>query len=479
MLSRLIKTTALLIIISGSAYAQDGYQIKFKIDGLKDTTVYLGYFYGESTYVKDTAKVNSKGEFVFDGVKPLNRGIHFVIIDRTRLFDFVIGKSQKFSMETRSDDYIQNMVVKGDPDNQLFFENMRFNADRNKEAEPIMKILNDEKATEEQKQKAREEFAKINEKVLEYQKSVITKNPELLTSKILNSTRRIEIPDPPKKADGSIDSTFQFRYYREHFFDNFDLAEDGLIRMPRPVYSEKVNEYLDKLFLQQKDTLIRAAEGLIAKARPNQETYKYMVYLLTQKYWNPEIMGLDEVFVHIYDKYYASGEMDFWANAGMKKNFKEHADRQRLSMIGKPAPNLILGDVSKQMKSMHAIKNKYTVLYFFDPDCGHCKKETPKLVEFLNKTKHDVGVYTVSLDTSLVKLKKYVEEMKMQKFTNTSFYYSAVGHFNQYYDAPTTPTIYIIDEKKKIIAKKFPSAERIEEFLTNYERMLKAQASAK
>jgi peroxiredoxin len=479
LLSNLKSFCILLLFISQAATAQKGYNIRFNIEGLKDTTIYLGYYYGESTYVKDTASVDSKGTFVFDGNKPLNRGIHFLILDRTRLFEFVIGDAQHFSMTSKTLDYVKHMQVQGDPDNQLFFENLKFNMERNKEAEPLIKILNDANATDEDKKAARDGFAKINEKVMDYQKELISNNPNLVTAKIINAGRRLEIPDPPKKANGNIDSTFQYRYYRNHFFDHFDLSDDALIRMPKPMYAEKVKEYLDKLLLQQADTLIRATEDLIARAKKNEETYKYMVWLLAQKYWSPEIMGLDEVFVNISDKYFASGQMDYWANANLKKSIKEQADRMRLSMVGKTAPNLILGDVNKQMKSLHDLRNKYTILYIYDPDCAHCKKETPKIVDLLNKTKLDIGVYTVCTDTSLVKMKKYIDEMKMQKFTNTTFYYSAVGNYNKLYDAPTTPTIYIIDEKKKIIAKKFPGADKIEEFLINYERMIKAQASSK
>jgi hypothetical protein len=55
-----------------SSFGQSGYKIDFKVDGLKDTTIYLGYFWGEgTTYIKDTATVNSKGEFSFTGKQPL------------------------------------------------------------------------------------------------------------------------------------------------------------------------------------------------------------------------------------------------------------------------------------------------------------------------------------------------------------------------------------------------------------------------
>ncbi len=40
------------------------------------------------------------------------------------------------------------------------------------------------------------------------------------------------------------------------------------------------------------------------------------------KYQQPEIMGLDAVYVNIYDKYFATGEMSFWVNDKMAKNLE-------------------------------------------------------------------------------------------------------------------------------------------------------------
>jgi hypothetical protein len=45
-------------------------------------------------------------------------------------------------------------------------------------------------------------------------------------------------------------------------------------------------------------------------------------------------------------------------------------------------------------------------------------------------------------------------------------------HFSKQYYAELTPTVYILDEKKKIIARKI-DVEQIDNFLTNYESMLK------
>lgn len=461
-------------LTSGVCFSQEaGYNLQFHIHGLKDTTVMLGYYYGESTYVKDTAKVNSKGEFFFDGKSSLDHGVYFLILNKTRVFEFVISGDQYFEIEADTVDYIKSMKITGDIDNKLFLENMLFNMERHKEAEPFINVLKDSTLADADKKEAREAFNQINQKVMDYHADIIAKYPATMTARIFKTTQPVKIPDPPKKADGSIDSTFQLRWYREHFFDNFDLSDDALIRLPRPVYSEKVNEYLDKLFVPEADTLIKAIEWMVAKAKKNQETYKYLVYQCLQKYQNPEIMGLDKIFVHLTDKYYTSGEMDFWVNDKFKKNLKEHADRLRKSLIGVQAPNLIMQDANQRLRSMYDIPNKYTVVYFFDPDCGHCKKETPRLVSFYdqNKAKLNVEIFAVSADTSLNKMRDYIKEMNM-KWITVNGPRSAVGSYHDLYDAMTTPTLYVLDERKKIIAKKIP-AEKLEEFLVNYEKFQK------
>jgi len=465
----------LLFVFSSVGYAQNLYKIEFKIKGWKDTTAYLGNYYGESTHLRDTAQVKG-GQFVFDGKKPLAQGVYFLVLNKTKLFDFVVGKNTFFALETNADDYIKNMVVKNDEDNKLYFDNLRFLDERRQEAEPFIKILQDSLLKDEQKKAAREEFSKINDKVMAYQSAVIEKHPTSLTARLLKATKQIDVPAPPKKADGSIDSTFQLKYYRQHFFDNFDLADDALIRMPSPFYQEKIKEYLEKLFLPAPDTITKVINQLAAITKKNQETYKYFIYNCMVMYQQPEIMGLDEVFVNLYDKYYASGEMDFWITSPVKKNLKDHADKIRSSMIGRKGANLIMQDQNLQPRSMYDIKNKYTILYIFDPDCGHCREETPKLVEFYTKSKakYNFEVFAVAQDSSLAKMKNFIKEFKTPWITVNGPRTYIKEHYTKLYHAETTPTIYILDDKKKIIAKKLP-VKQLDEFLSKHEKIEKIE----
>ena len=63
-----------LFVVSLSAFSQknspaksQGHNLKFKINGLKDTVAYLAGYYGPKQYFKDTAAVDSQGNCTFKG----------------------------------------------------------------------------------------------------------------------------------------------------------------------------------------------------------------------------------------------------------------------------------------------------------------------------------------------------------------------------------------------------------------------------
>jgi len=57
----LIIVILILCRIDGFA-AKEDITLKLKIKGLKDTICFLGNYFGDKQYLRDTAKINSKGE---------------------------------------------------------------------------------------------------------------------------------------------------------------------------------------------------------------------------------------------------------------------------------------------------------------------------------------------------------------------------------------------------------------------------------
>ncbi len=429
----------------------------------------LAYYFNESTYTRDNSTTDSTGKVIWEGTERLNPGVYIMVLtdEKQKLFDFAVYDDQHFTLKTTNEDLYREMKVEGDINNELFFDNLIFNGNQNQIAGPLGEILSDSSATEDERNRAKKELEKINARVKDFQDSIIANFPNTLVGKILKARQTFEFPPSLSEAtDGNKQE--RYRYYKEHFWDNIDLKDDAMLRLPFPLMQQKVDEYFDKVVYQGPDSILIEMENLIGITKENPEMYKYLVWALTSKYYAPPVMGLDEVFVHLNDKYFESGEMDYWADEQLKTNVKDRADKLRLSMIGMKAPDLRMLDADMRARSMLDINNKYTILYFYDPDCGHCKTETPILVDFANSTDFDVQVFSVCADTSLVKMKNYITDMGMSKWVNVNGPRSMVGHYQDLYDAFQTPTLYVINEEKEIIAKKLP-ADMLREFLTNYE----------
>ena len=47
------------------------------------------------------------------------------------------------------------------------------------------------------------------------------------------------------------------------------------------------------------------------------------------------------------------------------------------------APRIVLPDTSNKMQDLYRLDADFTLLYFWDPTCGHCKKVTPKLKSYM------------------------------------------------------------------------------------------------
>lgn len=460
----------LFVLFSTAALAQNAYKLDFKVKGLKPAPVYLGFYQQDKTFARDTAQADASGVFSFTGTKKLNQGLYFLMQDN-HLFDFVVGSDQEFSISTSTDD-LRTLVVTGDEDNLLFVENWKILSTANKSSEPHVKVLRDSTASPERKAEANKIYEETGKQVLAQQEEIIAKNPNSVTARLLRMHKPLNVPDPPKKPDGTIDSTFQLKYYKQHYFDNFGLDDEVMLRVPKVIYWDKVQGYLDKLFIQQPDTLFNAVDKLIAIAKQNQDTYKYLVWNAIVYYQNHSIMGLDQVYVRLVDKYITSGEMDYWLDKKTVGNMKDYADKLRRGPIGTKGANLIMQDAQLQPKSMYDIKTKYTVLFFFKPSCGHCREETPKLVKLYNekKKKLNLEVFAVSTDTTMKEMKDFINDFKTPWITVNGPRSYIKEHFSKLYYAELTPTVYVLDENKKIIARRI-DVEQIDDFIENYEKM--------
>ncbi len=171
---------------------------------------------------------------------------------------------------------------------------------------------------------------------------------------------------------------------------------------------------------------------------------------------------MDAVFVYMTDNYYKKGDA-YWVDSLQLQKIIKRSDQLKPTLIGKVAPDLKMKDAYLKDISLHGVKAKYTLLFIWDPECGHCKKEAPKLLELYNKIKtKGVEVYAVCTGVDHEKWQKFVDENNL-KWINVWDPYNTTN-FRHIYDVYSTPILYILDENKKIVAKRI-GVEQIEEII--------------
>ncbi|MDR0419359.1 MAG: TlpA family protein disulfide reductase, partial [Prevotellaceae bacterium] len=233
----------------------------------------------------------------------------------------------------------------------------------------------------------------------------------------------------------------------------------------------------NNLIIPDPDTIIKHADMLIERSKGNREMFRYITEYFFQKYQASEIMSHDIIVVYLADKYYLSGEA-YWADEEYLGKIKDRADKLRPNLVGKTAPELLLQTIDGRYESLRKLRTSYTILYFWEPSCGHCRKETPKLWDLYNKYRDKgVEVYAVYTQYKHTEWENYVNEHQYDWINvwdgiegtdsegkQTTF--SLGSNFRNLYDIYSTPVIYFLDKDKKILAKRIDIAT-LEKMLNN------------
>lgn len=435
------------LFISNSISAQDSYEINLKIEGLEDTVGYLGYHYGNKKYVQDTASIDEFGQITFKGDTKLKKGVYFLYCPK--FYMEFIGGEDVISIKTKKSSIYDSMLVTGSIENESF-----------RDFQVLMKAyqvnvqgLSSELGNANTESDSSELYAKMNElRILNVKNrdSLEVIYRENYTGALLRLMRS------PKELKIETDSITleirkaQYSYYKEHFFDGIDFNADGTMRAP--VFHNKVKEYLTQVTIQNPDSIIASIDYILEKSKNNDATYRYWLISFLQDYQNAKIMGMDKIFVHISDNYYLNGKAP-WAEEEMLKKLKDEMFFQRENQIGLKAPEIYLADTLKRPFNLYGLNAKYTILFFYSPTCGHCKKSTPGMLDLYHDFKKDglkmIGICT---DTEMDKWKNFIKDFELDWINVADM--EVKSNFRMQYNVRTTPVIYLLDKDKTIIAKK-------------------------
>ena len=459
----------LIAALSGSLYLQaQGYQITVKLKDFTGGKLFLAHYMGRSTYLADSADVNGSGEVVLKGKEKLLPGIYLVVLPgKQKYIETLIDKEQVFSVAIDTSDLVNKTVYKNSADNDLFLAYNKFLSRQEALGRNIRQELS-AAHTAADSAKVAPLQQELGKKIQDFRADFIARHPNTILSTIF-----LAMKEPVVPPHASADSSFAYRYFKAHYWDEVDLESDRLVRTP--ILEGKLKKYFTQLVPAYPDSIIVDCDALIARTRKSKEVFKFVLWWLTYNYESSPYMGMDAVFVHLVEKYYVPGEA-FWLNDEQLNKIVDRAYTMAPNLIGKQAAPLEFKDTASHAISLYKTPAKYTVLVFWDPTCGHCKTEIPRLDSAWRANWKSKGVAMIGVKTEGTREEwlQFIRDHHLKGWIHGSDPQSATN-YRRLYDVYSTPMVYLLDEKKKIVAKKL-GVEQLQEFL---DRVTAKNAAAK
>lgn len=460
MKNKLLFNGVLIIVLLFSSFclkAKDGYKIQLKFTDIKDSFAYLAHYYGKplpTIYKTDSAKIDKNGVAVFQSQSKVLGGIYMVLLsDKKTYFDFLLDNGCDMSIIVTVKDLPLGLKFSNSAENTGFVEYGKFLATFGQQQQKYIDQLTKAKNAIDS-QSISNKMKADGKELVAYRKNYIQKDPQSLLSKVFGA---LSIPEVPEGihylSDGkTIDSAFGYLYYKSHYWDGFDFSDDRLIHTP--VYDSRLDEYFNKLVFPHEDSVIKESNIILSKTKNSPELFKYSLWWLCRNAETSKVMGMDAVVVYLVENYHMKGAAPWLSQEELQK-YINGVRKIAPNVIGNIAPEIKLPDVNGIQQSLQAQKNRYTLLIFWSPDCGHCKEEIPKIDSLYKASlkKKGVGIYAVSTFDEEKPWKDFIKEKKIEDWMHV-WDPQRTSDFRENYNVYMTPILYLLDGKKIIKAKR-------------------------
>ncbi len=480
MRNKIILSVALFLCFNNVLLSQ--VSLKATISNYPNQTISYYQCYTDSLIFIDSIKTDPKGKFIVSAFK------------KTALYKFVMPNNQGFYILNDGKEteiktvYLPNIsnnwasdsleVVKSD-ENKMFYafqQQQKLVTIANYVLKEIMRLypLQDPfhkqiEAEYVQRYKAMEQlFEKVNRK-----------HPNSFSAKFINAYYQPLNPNwkQPDQWRDSIIVAHYFDYFNptDSFYLNTNILPEkieiylGLKTNKKDDYGQPIND--EMLFAKaaqefvEQTKVYKTAEGRVLKIEDNVGgCFDFCLQYLLKKF-NKE--HKETAFLYLCDQNLKAKEGNCQTE---NKHFdwaREKAGKLRNIAIGSPAPDF---NTSDNMQ-LSGIQSDYTLVLFWATWCPHCTQEVPKIKktvdDFNQKSSKKIITVAVSLDSDKELWQKFLKENNLASFINFSEFKGWQSEVVKKYSVYATPTMFLLDKDKKIIAKPLTVEELTKNLTTN------------
>lgn len=449
--------------------SQTGHSIGITVNGTQETKIRLAYHLGSEQYIKDSLSTDKAGKGRFTGIEKLSPGVYMIVFPGNTFFEFLAGEDQYFDISCSINDPAGTLVFRGSEENDCFLEYQKKWKTLQEEAMAASEKLRAASPSGSEATALKQQLSDQEKKMKQYLHETAEKNKGTLLGAIAKSIIPVETIAPAVPAGmanpDSVSRLWSYLYYKDHFFDNIDFSQPGLIRSP--VLGGKLDQFFGQVVIQMPDSINKEADRVLEMSGRNKDMFQYVAVWLLNRYATSEIMGHDAVVVHLADSVYLAGKAP-WANEEYLSDLAKRVERLRPNLIGKKAAEMVMSSFAGQYVSLYDVKADFTIVYFWEPDCGHCKEATPLLKTYYEENRgKGIEVFAVCTQSDREKWEKYIADHGLSWINGWDP--QRLSRFDYFYNVESTPLIYILDRNKRIIAKRLAVTD-IDPFIDNYRK---------
>ena len=140
---------------------------------------------------------------------------------------------------------------------------------------------------------------------------------------------------------------------------------------------------------------------------------QYVALRLYDHYMSSKVMGAEAVAIHIFDTWFLPGKVGMGDDMDLM-TARVYAEFNRQSQIGMQAPELTMeamgGDIVTLFPSGDNVKDRHSVLFFYDTDCAKCKVESILLSHLLEEEDYPIDFYAIYTGDNRESWEAYVAE---------------------------------------------------------------------
>jgi thiol-disulfide isomerase/thioredoxin len=454
-----IRYTVLFLLIFvmpgfSMLYGQTGHSIGVNTQGAPATKIRLAYHLGNQQYIKDSLTTDADGKGRFSGSEKLLPGVYMIVLPGNTFFEFLAGDDQHFDISFNISDPLRTLSFRGSEENDRFLAYQRDWKKLQEDATAISEKLKSAGQAGSDAATLRQQLTGQEKKMKDFLHRTAGENTGTLLGAIARSIIPVEpikpeIPEGTSNSD-SVSRLMSYLHYKDHFFDNIDFSQPGLIRSP--ILGGKYEQFFSQVVIQIPDSIIKETDRLLDLSSVQKDVFQYTAAWLLNRYATSEIMGQDAVVVHLADRVYLAGKAP-WASEEYINDLRKRVEKLRPNLIGNKAPELLMNSFTGYYVSLYDVKADFTIVYFWEPDCGHCKEATPILKKYYDANKDKgIEVFAVCTQHDREKWEKYIVDNGLMWINGWDP--DRMSRFDLLYNVESTPLVYILDRDKKIIAKR-------------------------